>query len=328
MHRTRHMHRRKLVVGLVLFLTALTALPAPAWAEPVRHGPGPSGDAHAGPLSGLGLPDLDLSDAVFDEPATAAAQAGASDDPKSLLPALSGPRTFRGLAFDTCTAPSLETMRRWRSSKYGAVGVYYGGRARACPHQPWLSHRWMRGVEQLGWRVLPVYVGSQSPCVGAGPKKGYRIGRHPWSQGVREARDAVRRAAAIGIRAGSPLYLDMEAYRYRQTKCARTTLSFVRGWDRQVRGEGYVPGFYSSADSGVRHMRAAARAGVRDLPSVIWFARWHTRPRLAREPVLRRSAWSTQRRIHQYAGNVKERHGGRSLVIDRNLVHAPVARIG
>ena len=316
-------------MGLVLFLMALTALPASARDERRVPEPAPTGDAHADPLSGLDLPGLELPDSVLDEPepARATPQAGPPARSKPLLPALSKPRIFRGSAFDTCTAPSLDTMRRWTSSKYGAVGVYYGGRGRACPRQPWLGHRWMRGVQRLGWRVLPVYVGSQSPCVGTGPTKGYRIGRHPWTQGKREGQDAVRGARAVGIQQGSPLYLDMEAYKYRQKKCARTTLAFVRAWDRQVREQGYVPGFYSSADSGVRHMRAAARAGVRDLPSVIWFARWGTRPRLAQDPLLRRSAWSPQRRIHQYAGNVKERHGGRTLVIDRNLVHAPVARI-
>ncbi|MFE6807770.1 glycoside hydrolase domain-containing protein [Streptomyces sp. NPDC057681] len=374
MHRTRHGHRRQLVVGLVLLLMALTALPASAGAEPGLPQPSPTPDARldadarpntdplaahpdadadadadpdpdslAGadpdPLAGLALPDLatipgsvrgDFApDGRASSPAGDPEAPGADGGPSSgpLLPALSDPRMFRGRAFDTCMAPSLDTMRRWRSSKYGAVGVYYGGRGRACRHQPRLGHRWMKGVQRLGWRVLPVYVGSQSPCVVEGPKQTYRIGRHAWRQGVREGRDAVRRARAVGIRPGSPLYLDMEAYKYRQKKCARTTLTFVRGWDRQVRLKGYMPGFYSSADSGVAHMRAAARAGARDLPSVIWFARWHTRPRLAREPVLRGSAWSSRRRIHQYAGNVKERHGGRTLVIDRNLVHAPVARI-
>ncbi|MFB7196246.1 glycoside hydrolase domain-containing protein [Streptomyces sp. NPDC056240] len=370
MHRTRRRHRRQLVVGLVLLLMALTALPASAWAEPGLPQPSPTPDAQLDPLAGLPqlspTPDADLdadldadADADADpdllagitlpdlatipgsvlgdfapdgrasgpagDPGAPGAVGGTSSVPR--LPALSDPRMFRGRAFDTCMAPSLDTMRRWRSSKYGAVGVYFGGRGRACRRQPRLGHSWMKGVERLGWRVLPVYVGSQSPCVVAGAKKAYRIGRHPWSQGAREGRDAVRRARAVGIRPGSPLYLDMEAYNYRQKKCARTTLRFVRGWDRQVRRKGYVPGFYSSADSGVAHMRDAARAGVRDLPSVIWFARWHTRPRLAREPALRGSAWSSRRRIHQYAGNVKERHGGRTLVIDRNLVHAPVARI-
>ncbi|MEU7581861.1 DUF1906 domain-containing protein [Streptomyces sp. NPDC041068] len=235
--------------------------------------------------------------------------------------------TFKGWAFDTCTTQSTDTMRRWRKSSYRAVGIYYGGRGRACKRQPHLNRGWMRAVKRMGWRVLPVYVGSQSPCVVAKNKKGVRIGRHPWSQGKREGRDAVRRAKALGIRRLSPLYLDMEAYTYRKKSCARTTLSFVRAWDREVRRRGYVPGFYSSADSGVRHMEAARRAGVRDLPAVMWFARWHTRPHLYREPALRRHAWHPARRIHQYAGNVKERHGGRTLMIDRNLMHAPVARI-
>ncbi|MCX5438328.1 DUF1906 domain-containing protein [Streptomyces sp. NBC_00569] len=356
MHSTCRRHRWKLVVGLVVLLMALTALPASAWDEPGVPQPTPMRDAHPhpdpdadpdadpDPLAGLDLPDLALPDLATDPgsalgdlasggrapgPALAPGAPAAAGGPPSepLTPAVTNPRMFHGLAFDTCMTPSLDTMRRWRSSKYGAVGVYYGGRGRACPHQPRLGHRWMKEVQRLGWRVLPVYVGSQSPCVVAGLKKTYRIGRHAWRQGAQEGRDAVRTARAVGIRAGSPLYLDMEAYKYRQKKCARTTLTFVRGWDRQVREKGYVPGFYSSADSGVAHMRAAARAGVRDLPAVIWFARWHTRPRLAREPVLRGSAWSSRRRIHQYAGNVKERHGGRTLVIDRNLVHAPVARI-
>jgi hypothetical protein len=51
------------------------------------------------------------------------------------------------------------------------------------------------------------------------------------------------------------------------------------------------------------------------------------KPQLAGEPALRRGAWSA-RRIHQYAGNVRERHGGRTLLIDRNQMDAPVARIG
>ncbi|MYW63884.1 DUF1906 domain-containing protein [Streptomyces sp. SID8379] len=238
-----------------------------------------------------------------------------------------GVRTFKGWAFDVCSAPSRDTMRRWRSSDYRAVGVYFGGRGRFCRHQPNLNRGWMRAVHGMGWGVLPVYVGSQAVCVKARHKKGVGIGRHPWRQGVREARDAVRRAGALGMQRRSPLYLDMEAYDYRKRACARRTLSFVRGWDREVRRHGYVPGFYSSAGSGVRHMEAARRAGVPDLPSVMWFARWHTRPHLYREPSLRRHAWHPERRIHQYAGNVKERHGGRTLVVDRNLVHAPVARV-
>jgi hypothetical protein len=296
------MRSRKLMMGLVLAI-ALTTLAVAVPTTGAVSRPGAEGRA-TGPEGRA---------------------AGAGDRASGRA---AGVSVFRGWAFDTCLAPPVDTMRRWSSSAYQAVGVYYAGRGRACARQPQLSRGWMRSVRSLGWKVLPVYVGSQSPCVISKNKKHVRIGRHPWQQGTQEGRDAVRRAKAFGMRASSPLYLDMEAYTYRKTKCGNTTLAFVRAWNREVRRFGYLPGFYSSADFGVRHMETARRAGVRDLPSVMWFARWHTRPHLYREPVLRKSAWSPGRRIHQYRGNVAERHGGRTLRIDRNLVHAPVARFG
>ncbi|MFE0175157.1 DUF1906 domain-containing protein [Streptomyces sp. NPDC059002] len=284
-----------MIIGLALALAALTTLTLEPAVSPSRAATGSAGSAGA--------------------------ESGAA------TPTAAKVSTFRGWAFDTCVAQSLDTMKRWRQSHYRAVGIYYAGRGRACKKQPYLDRGWTRAVKRMGWRVLPVYVGSQAPCVTAKHKKDVRIGRNPRSQGRREGHDAVRKAKRVGIKRRSPLYLDMEAYTYREKACARTTLSFVRAWDREVRRHGYVPGFYSSADSGVRHMEAARQAGVRDLPTVMWFARWHTRPHLYREPGLARHAWHPARRIHQYAGNVKERHGGRTLVIDRNLVHAPVARI-
>ncbi|MFM9369066.1 glycoside hydrolase domain-containing protein [Streptomyces sp. Da 82-17] len=236
---------------------------------------------------------------------------------------------FKGWAFDTCRAPSLGTMRAWRRhSDYRAVGVYFGGRGRHCKHQPNLDRIWLQDVHALGWGVLPLYVGSQPPCVFAKNKQNVRIGPNPARQGRAEGRDAVSRARAHGFRQGSPLYLDVESYDLRDAKCRARTLSFVRAWNREVRGKGYVTGFYSSADSGVRHMELARRKGVTDLPEVVWFARWGVKPNLNKEPVFRPGAWYPHKRIHQYKGDVKEKHGGRTLHIDRNIVDAPVARIG
>lgn len=306
---TRPMHwlrYHKMIVGFgfVLLLLGLTAAPQAAAGPQVAMGPqaarGPGPSGAAGPAGTRGR------------------ESGAG--PKAL--------TFKGRAFDTCQAPSADTMRRWRASPYRAVGVYFGGRGRACRSQLHLSHGWMRTVQGQGWRVLPLYVGSQSTCVLSRHKKNVRIGGHPWKQGTAEAGDAVKRATALGIRPGSPLFLDMEAYAYWNEKCGRSTLLFVRGWDREVSRQGYLPGFYSSAESGVRHMERSRRAGVPDLPKVVWFARWGVKNGLHSEPVLRKNAWMPARRIHQYAGNVRERHGGRTLLIDRNLMHAPVARIG
>ncbi|MGP9019698.1 DUF1906 domain-containing protein [Streptomyces sp. BR1] len=233
---------------------------------------------------------------------------------------------FKGAAFDTCQAPALATMKAWRSSSYKGVGVYFGGRGRACPNQHNLSRSWLANVDGMGWRVLPIFVGSQSPCVRSEAKQKVRMSSRSATQGRAEGKQAAGQAELLGIQPGSALYLDMEAYDADDAGCARTTLDFVRAWNREVRGQGYLPGFYSSAGSGVRHMERARRAGQSDLPSVMWFARWGSSSSVYGEPSLHADAWRPHRRVHQYAGNVTESHGGRRMTVDRNTVDAPVAR--
>lgn len=240
-----------------------------------------------------------------------------------------GAQPYTGQAFDTCQAPSLETMRAWRSSSpFGGVGIYFGGRGRACP-QPNLDSSWTREVHRMGWRVLPVYVGSQSPCVSAKNKQAVRMSSsRAGEQGRSEGQDAVRQAAALGMRAKSALYLDMEAYNWRDTGCADATRRFVQGWNRTVRASGYLPGFYSSAESGVRHMENLRQLGVPDLPQAMWFARWHRQPAVDSEPALGPSAWQPHARVHQFDGNVSRSYGGQTMTVDRNAVDAPVAVFG
>ncbi|SEO57251.1 protein of unknown function [Actinacidiphila rubida] len=243
---------------------------------------------------------------------------------------ITGTRLFRGEGFDTCQAPGLATMDAWRAhSAYRAVGVYFGGRARACSSQRNLTPDWVRQTTADGWNLLPVYVGSQAPCVGNGAKGPFSIdSSRPASQGTSEAEDAVGAAQALGIQPGSPLYLDMETYDLGNSACKATTLSYVRAWDRQVHAAGYVAGFYSSADSGVRHMDQARAAGYTDLPDVLWYGRWGVAPDLASDPAVSDAAWTPHARIHQYQGSVTETHGGRRLTVDRNLIDAPVAVVG
>ncbi|MGP3980609.1 DUF1906 domain-containing protein [Streptomyces sp. KR80] len=236
-----------------------------------------------------------------------------------------GAEIFTGLGFDTCETPSLGAMSAWRKSNYRAVGVYIGGRGRACKKQTHLGRRWIREVTDREWKVLPVYVGSQSPCVHSKKKKHVPINKEPWSQGLEEGKDAVAKAAGLGMQERSAIYLDMEAYDRSDRNCAETTLSFIRSWSREVRSRGYFPGFYSSSTSGVKHVETARQRGVRDLPDVVWFARWNVPPSLYEEPVLDQTAWGPHRRIHQFKGNVVEEHGGVRLKIDRNLIDAPVA---
>ncbi|GGO86570.1 DUF1906 domain-containing protein [Wenjunlia tyrosinilytica] len=234
-----------------------------------------------------------------------------------------GARIYSGRGFDTCTAPSLGVLTAWRrSSPYRAVGIYFGGRARACA-QPRLTRAWVRSADRLGWRILPLYMGSQPPCAWSSKKRKYPI-THPSRDGRREALDAVSRARALGIDRRSPLYLDIEGYGVTKLTCARKVLSYTQAWNKTVRSKGYFTGFYSSASAGVMHMAAALAAGKGNLPDVLWFARWNSLATLT-EPLVSRSRWIPHRRVHQYKGNVKERHGGRTLLIDRNRVDAPVA---
>ncbi len=239
-------------------------------------------------------------------------------------------RIFQGKGFDTCQAPDLDTMRAWRAhSDYGAAGIYFGGRARACTSQVHLTPDWVRETTLDGWGLLPIYVGSQSPCVSGSNKNPYRIDTaHPGTQGMGEAEDAVARAQALGLDEGSALYLDMEAYDIRDIACASATVAFIQAWDEGVRAAGYVSGFYSSADSGIRQMEEAREAGIEDLPEVLWYARWGVGATLTDEPSLSSTAWTPNRRIHQYSGSVSESHGGKRLTIDRDLLDAPVAVVG
>lgn len=239
-----------------------------------------------------------------------------------------GADIFDGQAFDTCDAPSRAAMENWLESPYRAIGVYIGGRARACEEQPNLTEAWVKDVDAMGWRLLPVYVGSQSPCVRLGHHQGAAIDAdRPREQGAAEAKDAVASAEALGMTRGTPVYLDMEDYDHTDTACAETTLAFTQGFSREIRERGYIPGFYSSATSGVAHMESARLAGATDLPDVLWYARWSVPPTITDEPGLASQAWQPHRRIHQHTGNVRETHGGTELHIDRNLVHAPVAVI-
>jgi hypothetical protein len=235
-------------------------------------------------------------------------------------------RLFHGLGFDTCHTPSLDTLHAWLASPYRAVGVYFGGRARGCPDQPLLTHAWALAADRMGWNILPVYVGSQSPCVTNPKKRRFAVSAaDATATGVAEAGDAVRRAAALGFAPNSPLYLDMEAYRTASAKCTAPTLAYVRAWDHEVNRLGYLTGFYSSANSGIAQMASARAAGAADVPDVLWYARWGTKPTLTGEPALDERSWTGHRRIHQYTGDVEESHGGVALGIDRDMIDAPVA---
>ncbi|WP_042431914.1 glycoside hydrolase domain-containing protein [Streptacidiphilus anmyonensis] len=247
-----------------------------------------------------------------------------------------GPQIFTGQAFDTCSAPSPSLLRAWRHSRYGALGLYIGGRNRACS-QPLLNRAYVRAAADMGWRMLPLYVGAQAPCVTQEHGRTKRISSaNAFGQGQADGADAVRSASQLGLAPGSPIYLDMEAYARDRGRCSLAVLRYTAAWSQVLHEAGYLSGFYSSADSGVADLASLAFLAATgrdepvqtdDLPDVIWYARWDHHSSTDGYKALSQSQWSGHQRVHQYVGNTTESHGGQSAMIDRNAVDAPVALV-
>jgi hypothetical protein len=224
-----------------------------------------------------------------------------------------GHRTWAtGRGFDACTAPSLAAMHAWRGT-YRVANIYIGGASRGCA-QPNLTRHWVGSVRRMGYRLIPTYVGLQAPCSAYHTrftaKNAYRKGRA-------SADDAVHRARALGVPRGEPIYFDMEGYPTERAPCRRAVHRFMHAWSRRVPSRGYVAGMYGSAGAGVQDIGEAT--GITK-PEAIWFARWDGKARTAGGRYLRRSWWNPHRRIKQYRGGHRERHGGYTLNVDSNAV--------
>ncbi|HEX4087696.1 MAG TPA: glycoside hydrolase domain-containing protein [Trebonia sp.] len=221
--------------------------------------------------------------------------------------------------FDSCTAPTIATMRVWRR-QYAAVGVYIGGANSACAYGN-LSAAWFKSAAALGWGMLPTYVGPQAPCWGyrgtvIDPSEAAAEGRAAGAAAVSDAR-------FFGLGQGSPIYYDMEAYRG-GASCTSAVLTFLGAWDRTVAAKGYLTGVYSSQDSGIDDMQQAAVARTAGFtrPVAIWIARWNGVRSLLDGDL----DWPLPDRAKQYAGNLNQAVGGITLNIDQDLVAAPLAR--
>jgi hypothetical protein len=212
-------------------------------------------------------------------------------------------------------------MRTWRSD-YAAAGVYIGGANAACAVGN-LSAGWVKSVASMGWGLLPIYVGPQAPCWGAG--SGVLI--NPGSaaaQGSAAAADAIGDARSVRLPAGSPVYYDMEAYNG-GTSCTDAVLQFLGAWDRQVQAAGYVTGVYSSQDSGIVDMQTGAVKKLSGFtpPEAVWIALWDNVASLNDGAL----TWPLTDRSKQYAGNVNATIGGITMNIDRDFVGGPLARL-
>ncbi|MFJ9834617.1 glycoside hydrolase domain-containing protein [Streptomyces sp. NPDC101169] len=258
--------------------------------------------------------------------AGAAVVAGGGVAAQTSMAATSWPaqKTFTGRAFDTCTAPSKATMKAWHTGFYGAAAVYVGGRNRGCA-QPNLTASWVTYVSGLGWKLVPIYVGAQPPCqTGSNPEK--LSASTAASLGTSDAKDAVAKAAALGMKAGSAIYLDMEPYDVTNKSCNDAVLTYVRAFDKELRVKTYRAGYYGFTSSSAK---AVATASDRtDLPGNLWYALWDEKNTTTSDWPWGSTQFTDHSRAHQYMVNSKESHGGVTLTVDRDAWDAPVAITG
>ncbi|MGW4912051.1 glycoside hydrolase domain-containing protein [Streptomyces sp. NPDC004270] len=258
--------------------------------------------------------------------AGAAVVAGAGIAAQASMAATTWPaqKTYTGRAFDTCTAPSSAAMKAWHGGLYGAAAVYVGGKNRGCA-QPNLTASWVKSVSTMGWKLIPLYVGAQPSCQsGSNPEK--MTTANAASLGTSDATDAVAKAAALGMKAGSPIYLDMEAYDTTNTACNNAVLTYVRAFDKQLHAKTYRAGFYGFTSSSAK---AIANAKDKtDLPGNLWYALWDKNNTTTADWPFGATQFTGHSRAHQYMVNSKETRGGYTITVDRDAWDAPVAITG
>ncbi|MGY1498370.1 glycoside hydrolase domain-containing protein [Streptomyces sp. QTS52] len=259
--------------------------------------------------------------------AGAAVVAGAGLAAQSSMAATTWPaqRTYTGRAFDTCTAPSLAAMKAWRTNNfYGAAAVYIGGKNRGCA-QPNLTASWVKSVSAQGWKLIPLYVGAQPSCqTGSSPEK--ITAATAASLGAKDAADAVTKASALGMKAGSPVYLDMESYDITNKVCNDAVLTYVRAFGKALQAKTYRTGYYGFTSSSAK---AIAQATDRtNLPGNMWYALSDKQNTTTADWPFAATQWTSHSRAHQYMVNSKETRGGYTITVDRNAWDAPVAITG
>lgn len=259
--------------------------------------------------------------------AGAAVLAGAGIAAQTSMAATTWPaqKTYTGRAFDACTAPSLAAMKAWKTDGYyGGAAVYVGGKNRGCA-QPNLTASWVKSVNTAGWKLIPLYVGAQPPCqTGSSPEK--ITAATATSLGATDGADAVAKASALGMKAGSPIYLDMEAYDITNKACNDAVLAYVRSFTKTLRAKIYRSGYYGFSSSSAKAVATAT--DKTDLPGNLWYALWDKKDTTTTDWPWGATQFTGHSRGHQYQVNSKETRGGYTITLDRDSWDAPVAIVG
>lgn len=239
----------------------------------------------------------------------------------------SGFAIYQGPGFDACDAPTTSTMSKWLASPYRAIGIYIGGANRFCAVQANLTPSWVTTVEGQGWKLLPLYVGSQTPTGCTSATNSHVMSTNTTTaatQGTNEANDAANQADALGLGPKAPIFFDLEAYT-RSGICSPPVKAFIDAWVRRLHVRGYFAGFYSSSGSGMVDQAQFVKDPSYARPDYIWFANWNNNTSVFGDPYFSDALWNCHQRHHQYKGGHNETWGGVLINIDSNSSDGAVA---
>ncbi len=242
-------------------------------------------------------------------------------------------RTSLNRGFDKCQAGSVAQMQIWWDQSYHFdSNIYFSGRNRACPSQPFTGNpSWIDQVSAMGWGLIPTVVGYQSPCTSSTTTA--KLSYDPATaeqQGRGEADIAANDAAAIGLTSGSVLYYDMERYDPPTPDtlgCRTATVAFLKGWTERIKQLGYVSGVYGSPKNAIEDWQAMPPASRMD---AVWMARWDNVATVwtyVTFPTFPNNVWDNHQRIKQWQAPHNETWGGVTFNIDGNISDGPVAGV-
>ncbi len=221
---------------------------------------------------------------------------------------------YTGLAFDTCSSPTSAQLSAWQHSPYHGMGVYIGGANAGCA-QPNLTSSWISSVTGAGWHLLLIYVGLQAPKNSCGCAPIHLASAA--AEGTAAADDAAGRAAALGVRPGSPVYFDMEGYTER-SPIRTAVLNFLAAWTTELHHDGYRSGVYSSASSGIADLVGGYGTGYPE-PDDLWDADWNGQASTTAS-YIPSGDWGNHQRAHQFLGPHNLKYGGLKMNVDSDYV--------
>jgi len=218
------------------------------------------------------------------------------------------PEASGGSAFGSCNTPGVATLQAWwQISPYRSAAAYFGGSRRGCQswNQGTVTASWMAQATAVGWRVVPVWVG---------PQPGDGIVEDPAAagrQGMSEAAAAVEAAAAIGLGAGSVLYVEVEGPPDTDVSNLAALRAYVGGWVLRLHAAGYGAGVHGNPYT------ADTWAGMDYSPDGIWTTAAYDGSACGAMPA---SAPSGGRRLQQCTSAHDETYGGVTLRVGTHAI--------